>query len=97
MPTNTDAAPQRKVTKEAESLIEWKNRYESKVNDLLAAGDGEAIAVAFVTLTGLIESLDVEADKVEPTESGIFIAKACFLADQVNRLDAFDGELKVLR
>lgn len=94
VPTGTDEVGGGRVTSaEQQSLTDWKNLYAGKVNDLLAQGDPNEIALGYAELTLLIDALDVEADKVDPKDSGRLIAKACFLADQVTRLAEFDGAM----
>ena len=95
VPTGTDdAAPTRSSTDEA--MVEWKNRYTAKVNDLLAAGDGNEIAMAYAELKELVDALDDQATQ-DPAEAGRAIAKAVHLADLVNRLDEFDGAMAPVR
>ena len=94
VPTGTEGDSVRRTTpKEEQSLQDWKNLYTAKVNDLLAIGSADEIALGYAELQHLIESLDVEADKVEPNESGRLIAKACHLADLVGLLADFDGAM----
>ena len=90
VPTGTEGDSVSRVTpKEDKSLNDWKNLYTGKVNDLLAGGCADEIALGYAELVTLIEALDVEADKVDPKDSGKLIAKACHLADLVGRLSDF--------
>ena len=90
VPTGTEGDAVVRVTpKEKQSLQDWKNLYEAKVNDVLAGGSADDVALAYAELSTLIDALDTEASKLEPTESGKLIAKACFLADQQTRLIDF--------
>jgi len=94
VPTGTEGDAVVRVTpKEEQSLQDWKNLYTAKVNDLLAIGSADEIALGYAELQHLIESLDDEASKVEPDESGRLIAKACHLADLVGLLADFDGAM----
>lgn len=90
VPTGTEGDAVVRVTpKENKSLSDWKNLYTGKVNDLLAGGSADEIAVGYAELVTLIDALDVEADKVDPKDSGKLIAKACHLADLVTLLTDF--------
>ena len=90
VPTGTEGETVTRVTpKENKSLNDWKNLYTGKVNDLLAGGSADEIAVGYAELVTLIDALDVEASKMEPKDSGKLIAKACHLADLVQRLSDF--------
>lgn len=70
-------------------MSDWKNLYEAKVNDVLAGGSADEVALAYAELGTLVDALDTEASNLEPTESGKLVAKACFLADQQTRLMGF--------
>lgn len=97
VPTGTDEAPvKRTATPRDEELIVWKNGMESKVNDLLAGGDGDEIAMAYCELTEMVDALDRAAD-ADPSKAGFLIAKAAFVADLVQRLDEFDGAMAPVR
>lgn len=90
VPTGTEGEAVVRVSpKEVQTLSDWKNLYEAKVNDVLAGGSADEVALAYAELSTLIDALDTEASNLEPTESGRLVAKACFLADQQVRLMGF--------
>lgn len=90
VPTGTEGDAVVRVTpKENKSLSDWKNLYTGKVNDLLAGGSADEIAVGYAELVTLIDALDIEASKLDPKDSGKLIAKACHLADLVTLLTDF--------
>lgn len=92
VPTGTEGEAVVRVTpKEIQTLNDWKNLYTGKVNDLLAGGSADDVAIGYAELVTLIDALDVEASKFEAgsKESGRLIAKAIFLADLSGRLTDF--------
>lgn len=90
VPTGTEGEAVVRVSpKEVKTLSDWKNLYEAKVNDVLAVGSADEVALAYAELGTLVDALDTEASNLEPTESGRLVAKACFLADQQARLMGF--------
>lgn len=90
VPTGTEGEAVVRVSpKEVQTLSDWKNLYEAKVNDVLAGGSADEVALAYAELGTLVDALDTEASNLEPTESGRLVAKACFLADQQVRLMGF--------
>ena len=89
VPTGTEGEAVVRVSpKEIQTLNDWKNLYSGKVNDLLAGGSADDVAIGYAELITLIDALDVEASNFEAgsKESGRLIAKAIFLADQSGRL-----------
>ena len=92
VPTGTEGDAVVRVTpKEMQSLQDWKNLYTGKVNDLLAGGSADDVAIGYAELVTLIDALDVEASKFEvgSKEAGRLIAKAIFLAELSGRLTDF--------
>ena len=92
VPTGTEGDAVVRVTpKEQQSLQDWKNLYTGKVNDLLAGGSADDVAIGYAELITLIDALDVEASKFEvgSKEAGRLIAKAIFLAELSGRLTDF--------
>ena len=92
VPTGTEGDAVVRVTpKEIQTLNDWKNLYTGKVNDLLAGGSADDVALGYAELVTLIDALDVEASNYEAgsKESGRLIAKAIFLADLSGRLTDF--------
>ena len=90
VPTGTEGEAVVRVTpKEVQTLNDWKNLYTGKVNDLLAGGSADEVAIGYAELQTLIDALDVEADKVDPKDSGRLVAKANFLAELSGRLIDF--------
>jgi hypothetical protein len=92
VPTGTEGDAVVRVTpKEIQTLNNWKNLYTGKVNDLLAGGSADDVALGYAELVTLIDALDVEASNYEAgsKESGRLIAKAIFLADLSGRLTDF--------
>jgi hypothetical protein len=92
VPTGTEGDAVVRVTpKEIQTLNNWKNLYTGKVNDLLAGGSADDVALGYAELVTLIDALDVEASNYEAgsKESGRLIAKAIFLADLSGRLIDF--------
>lgn len=92
VPTGTEGEAVVRVSpKEVQTLNDWKNLYAAKVNDLLAGGSADDVAIGYAELVTLIDALDVEASNFEAgsKESGRLIAKAIFLADQSGRLTDF--------
>ena len=81
----------RVTPKEVQTLNDWKNLYTGKVNDLLAGGSADDVAIGYAELITLIDALDVEASNFEvgSKEAGRLIAKAIFLAELSGRLTDF--------
>lgn len=90
VPTGTEGAvvSKRITPKETASFTDWKNGFSSKTSDLLSMGDPDEIASAWAELGELIDAIDQQTDlyEVGSKEAGLLIAKACFLADQRQRL-----------
>lgn len=92
VPTGTEGDAVVRVTpKEIQTLNDWKNLYTGKINDLLAGGSADDVALGYAELVTLIDALDVEASNYHAgsKESGRLIAKAVFLADLSGRLCDF--------
>lgn len=92
VPTGTEGDAVVRVTpKEVQTLNDWKNLYTGKVNDLLAGGSADDVAIGYAELITLIDALDVEASNFEvgSKEAGRLIAKAIFLAELSGRLTDF--------
>jgi hypothetical protein len=92
VPTGTEGDAVVRVTpKEVQTLNDWKNLYTGKVNDLLAGGSADDVAIGYAELITLIDALDVEESNFEvgSKEAGRLIAKAIFLAELSGRLTDF--------